>query len=175
MSQERERVPRPVIRPLENLQRLRHTMPAFNTRLLLCAGLVVSGVLACSSKKTGSGSQAPRASGSIVTEEDVKRNPDQSIEQILMAKVPGLWVQRTPDGGLAMRIRGQSTLLAGTAPLYVLDGMPMEAGPDGSLQGVNPYDIASIQVLKDATSTAMYGVRGANGVIVIKTKKAGKT
>jgi TonB-dependent SusC/RagA subfamily outer membrane receptor len=54
--------------------------------------------------------------------------------------------------------------------LYVIDGLPIQPGPGGSLLGINPHDIASIEVFKDASSTAYYGLRGSNGVIVIKTK-----
>ena len=58
------------------------------------------------------------------------------------------------------------------APLYILDGVPFSPSTDGGLSGINPYDIQSIRVLKDAADITMYGVRGANGVIVIRTKKA---
>ena len=58
-------------------------------------------------------------------------------------------------------------------PLYIVDGSPFTPGANGTLTGLNPYDIASIKVLKEATDLAMYGVRGANGVIVIKTKQKG--
>ncbi len=54
----------------------------------------------------------------------------------------------------------------------MVDGFPIKPGPNGTLSWLNPHDIASIEVLKDAASTAMYGVRGSNGVIVIKTKRA---
>ena len=70
-----------------------------------------------------------------------------------------------------MQIRGSGSLNADTQPLYVIDGVPITPGPGGSLSGINPYDIASIEVLKDAVSTTMYGSRGANGVILIKMKK----
>ena len=56
----------------------------------------------------------------------------------------------------------------------MIDGSPVEPGPDGDLVGLNPSDIESIKVLKDAASTAMYGVRGGNGVVVIKTKRPGR-
>jgi TonB-dependent SusC/RagA subfamily outer membrane receptor len=56
----------------------------------------------------------------------------------------------------------------------VVDGQVIQAGPNGSLSGINPYDIESIKVLKDPASLTMYGSRGANGVIVIKTKKGGR-
>ncbi len=91
-----------------------------------------------------------------------------------MAKVPGVWITRTADGGIAVRIRGTTSLHGNNAPLYVVDGLPIQPGPNGSLTGVNPYDIESIQVLKDAASTSMYGARGANGVIVIKTKRSAR-
>ncbi|HEV7836867.1 MAG TPA: TonB-dependent receptor plug domain-containing protein, partial [Gemmatimonadaceae bacterium] len=88
----------------------------------------------------------------------------------LASRVPGIIVDRTSDGGIAIRLRGATTILGSNAPLYIVDGIPIEAGPNGSLTGINPMDIASIEVLKDAAATSMYGVRGANGVIVIKTK-----
>lgn len=119
-------------------------------------------------------STAPPQSGTLVTAEDLQRNPTQPIEQVLMAKVPGITVQRTPDGGIAIRIRGATSVEGRQDPLYVIDGIPIEPGPYGSLTGINPYDIASIEVLKDAASTTMYGLRGANGVILIKTKQPGQ-
>jgi TonB-dependent SusC/RagA subfamily outer membrane receptor len=73
-----------------------------------------------------------------------------------------------------VRIRGATSINSSTEPLYVIDGVATQPGPNGSLPGVHPYDIETIQVLKDAASTAMYGVRGANGVIVIKTKQASR-
>jgi len=87
-----------------------------------------------------------------------------------MSRVPGVWISRTADGGIAIRIRGTSSLMGNTEPLYIIDDVPINPGPNGALTGINPHDIASIEVVKDATGTAMYGVRGANGVIIIKTK-----
>ena len=78
---------------------------------------------------------------------------------------------QAPGGGIAVRIRGASSFNGSNEPLYVLDGFPMTPGPGGALTGINPYDIASIDVLKDAASTAIYGSRGANGVILIETKR----
>jgi TonB-dependent SusC/RagA subfamily outer membrane receptor len=87
-----------------------------------------------------------------------------------MARIPGIWVTRTADGGVAIRIRGGTSILGNNEPLYIIDGVPIEPGPNGALTGINPNDIASIEVLKDAASTTLYGMRGANGVIIIKTK-----
>jgi len=111
------------------------------------------------------------APSTTVTAEDIARNPTVSIEDQLAAKYPGVWVTRGSDGGIAIRMRGTSSLSSSSAPLYVLDGIAIQPGPNGALSGISPYDIESIQVVKDATGTAMYGVRGVNGVIVIKTKK----
>lgn len=88
-----------------------------------------------------------------------------------MSRFPGVVVTRAPDGGLSVRIRGTTSIHGSNEPLYVIDGMAIRPGPGGSLEGINPYDIESIEVLKDAASTTMYGMRGANGVIVIKTKR----
>jgi TonB-dependent SusC/RagA subfamily outer membrane receptor len=69
-----------------------------------------------------------------------------------------------------VRIRGPASFYASGEPLYVLDGSPIEAGPGGALSGINPWDIESIRVLKNPGDTAIYGMRGVNGVIVITTK-----
>jgi TonB-dependent SusC/RagA subfamily outer membrane receptor len=108
--------------------------------------------------------------GTTVTSDDLDRSPVQSIERTLQARVAGVMITRTPDGGISVRIRGATTINGSTEPLYVIDGLPIQPGPGGSLVGLNPHDIASIEVLKDAASLAFYGLRGANGVILIKTK-----
>ncbi len=110
----------------------------------------------------------------IVTEDEVRRlAPGQAIEEVLMGRYPGVWVSRTASGGVSVRIRGAASFYASSEPLYVIDGIPIQAGPGGSLSGISPYDIQSIKVLKDPTDTALYGIRGANGVIVITTKRPG--
>src|SRR6266480_1019467 len=76
-----------------------------------------------------------------------------------------------PGGGIAVQIRGPTSLSLSNAPLYVVDGVPIKPGPNGTLSWINPNDIASIEVVKDPAGTAMYGVRGANGVIIITTKR----
>jgi TonB-dependent SusC/RagA subfamily outer membrane receptor len=112
------------------------------------------------------------AHGNGVSAEEIRQNPDQPIEKVLQARAPGVVVGRSPEGNLTLRIRGGSSSLYGNnAPLYIVDGVPFTPGSDGGLSGINPYDIESIRVLKDAADITMYGVRGANGVIVIKTKK----
>jgi TonB-dependent SusC/RagA subfamily outer membrane receptor len=75
---------------------------------------------------------------------------------------------------LIVRIRGTTTLSGDNQPLYVIDGMTIEPGPGGALMGINPADIEKIEVLKDIGSTGQYGSRGANGVILIRTKRGPK-
>ncbi|MGH7651253.1 MAG: TonB-dependent receptor plug domain-containing protein [Gemmatimonadaceae bacterium] len=107
---------------------------------------------------------------SIVTSKDFDRSPDESIAAVLQAHVPGITVAQTASGGLSVQIRGVSTFMGSTEPLFIIDGTPIQPGPNGALDGINPHDIASIEVLKDPVSLSFYGVRAGNGVIIIKTK-----
>jgi iron complex outermembrane receptor protein len=145
-------------------------MTSHATRILLPLGLTMTLLGGCKSGQRA-GTDAPPAPRADVTSEDIQRAPGQSIEEMLKGRVAGVTVTRI-DGGIAVRIRGASSLYASSEPLYVLDGVAIQPGPGGSLQGIDPYDIESIQVLKDPADTALYGMRGANGVIVIKTKSA---
>lgn len=140
------------------------------SRLALPCSLLVGLVAGCAHGGARTGDPAP-GSRSIVTSEDLERSPGEPIENILMSKVSGIVVTRASDGGIAIRIRGGTSLSASNEPLYIINGIAFQPGPEGSLTGINPYDIASIEVLKDAAGTAMYGVRGANGVIVIRLKQ----
>jgi len=124
---------------------------------------------------------------SIPTE--VKSQPVASPERLLQGAVAGAVVTQTsgqPGGGVSVQIRGNNSITAGSDPLYVIDGFPLnndyslnDAGvTNGSkinpLSTINTSDIESIDVLKDASATAIYGSRGANGVVIITTKNAAK-
>lgn len=109
---------------------------------------------------------------------DNKSFKDQPITQVsdaLQGRVAGVQVMSdgTPGGDIKIRVRGSSSINKSNEPLYVVDGIVRESG----LEGINPEDIQSLQVLKDASSTAIYGSRGANGVVLVQTKsgKAGQT
>lgn len=138
-------------------------------------GALVGVAVGCASG-TASAPQPSAREKSTVTAEDIERQgaTDEPLEKVLQGRIAGVTVTRAPDGGIAVRIRGASSIYGNADPLYVLDGVPIQAGPNGSLTGINPYDIESIKVLKDPAETAMYGVRGANGVILIKTKRPPK-
>ncbi len=109
-----------------------------------------------------------------VSGEDVVEIPVPRIEESLKARVPGLQINTTggqPGNTLQIRLRGNNSIQGNNNPLIVIDGMI-----GGDLFYVNPSDIESVEVLKDASATAIYGARGSNGVIIITTKKGkGKT
>lgn len=93
------------------------------------------------------------------------------LQQALQGKVAGAQITQTsgsPGADLRVRIRGSNSVYYGNDPLYVIDGVPVS---DGSLSYINPNDVESISVLKDASATAIYGARGANGVVMVTTKK----
>lgn len=126
---------------------------------------------------------------SAVSADQIKNIAASSFDNALAGTIPGLQatpVSGQPGGGVSIRIRGGSTIQGGNEPLYVIDGFPIYnssisagvatgAGTD-PLSSINPGDIESVTVLKDASATAIYGSRGANGVVIVTTKqgKAGK-
>lgn len=151
------------------------TMRTFTLRAIAMTGAAVFIASACASKKATTPTPEVREKGTVTSEEiDRQGATDQPIEKILQGRIAGVTVTRASDGGIAVRIRGATSFHGNSEPLYILDGMPIQPGPTGSLTGINPSDIESIKVLKDAAETAMYGVRGANGVIIIKTKRPRK-
>ncbi|HUP88183.1 MAG TPA: TonB-dependent receptor [Longimicrobiales bacterium] len=140
----------------------------------------------------GYGSQRARdVTGAVssVTTEALETAPVQSIDQLLQGTAPGVQVttgSAEPGGALSIRIRGTSSITGNSEPLYVIDGFPIENDIEGSAAGsggrnrvtppnplitINPSDIESISILKDASATAIYGARGANGVVIITTKQ----
>ncbi len=139
--------------------------------------------------------------GSIVSVkgDDILQPSAGSFDQMLQGKVPGVQVNQTtgaPGGNVNILVRGVSSITGGNQPLYVIDGFPIGSGGGGSdmrnygsssfsasgmanntstrinpLSSINPSDIESIEILKDASATAIYGSRGANGVVIITTKR----
>ncbi|RKR14911.1 TonB-linked SusC/RagA family outer membrane protein [Maribacter vaceletii] len=112
---------------------------------------------------------------SSVKMEDIPLKPSNSIDGLLQGQVAGVQVvspSDNPGAASVIRIRGGSSLRGGNDPLVVVDGFPI--GYAGDLKQISPQDIASMEVLKDASASAIYGSRGANGVIMITTKKGAK-
>ncbi len=109
-----------------------------------------------------------------VSEKDLRDRPMVSAAEALQGKAAGVQVVQPsgkPGGDIAVRVRGATSVLAGNEPLYVVDGVPTT-----DIRGLNPADIESLSVLKDASSAAIYGARAANGVVIITTRRgaAGK-
>ncbi|NBC27347.1 MAG: SusC/RagA family TonB-linked outer membrane protein [Bacteroidetes bacterium] len=124
--------------------------------------------------------------GSIasVSGDEIENQPVASIDGALQGRASGVFVSTpsgTPGAGITMNIRGQTSLTASSQPLYVIDGVPIISEDlsglfsggqaTNSLADLNPNDIESIEILKDASATAIYGSRGANGVVLISTKR----
>lgn len=128
-----------------------------------------------------------------VKSDDLNQGVVLSVDQAMQGRIAGVQISQSsaePGGGLSIRIRGANSITAGDEPLYVIDGLPINntpmfsgggaanipanASPKSPLNSINPNDIESIEVLKDASATAIYGSRGANGVILITTKKGSK-
>ena len=105
-----------------------------------------------------------------VSEKQIKERPVQNALQAMQGKAPGVDITTNSRPGELgdVRIRGNRSITADNDPLYVIDGIPMVAG---SIADINPNDVESMEILKDASATAIYGSRGANGVVLITTKK----
>lgn len=159
-------------------------------RLTVIAGALAAICSACGGAGTRSGGRVPDPADSVtathgskdaasdvtgavsvIREEELSRMHGGSIEEMIAGRVPGLELVRTP-GGYTFRIRGASSFMGSDEPLFVIDGMPVRAGGiSGALAMLAPQDIARIEVLKDAAAAGLYGMRGANGVVVITTKR----
>ncbi len=140
----------------------------------------------------GYGTQRKRdVTGAVVSlkAENFNKGASASLNQLISGKAAGVRVVQNsnePGGGISINIRGAGSVSAGSDPLYVIDGLPLDNTPPitgtgrnyvgtntprSPLNSINPNDIESIEILKDASATAIYGSRGANGVIMITTKK----
>ena len=124
---------------------------------------------------SGSTSSRPAQAGPAMSSmsEAPLENTQAARMEDLLARVPGLDVIRTSEHGYSLRIRGGRGMAGeNSEPLLVVDGMPVRTGGNSQiLSSLNPKDVARIEVLKDAGSTAIYGSAGSNGVIVITTKR----
>jgi TonB-dependent SusC/RagA subfamily outer membrane receptor len=123
---------------------------------------------------TGYGNQLrERYTGSAgkVDSKSIENIPMATFDQILQGRSPGLYVTAgsgQPGTSARVTIRGIGSINGTTSPLYILDGVPIESG---AFSTINPNDIETVDILKDASATAIYGSRGSNGVIVVNTKR----
>jgi TonB-dependent SusC/RagA subfamily outer membrane receptor len=111
------------------------------------------------------------AGNSKLDEKQLNQVRGSSVGQRIAGQAAGVRVSNdnSPGGAPRINIRGISSVFSGNNPLYIVDDVPMN-----NINLLNPEDIASVEILKDASATALYGVRGANGVVLIKTKKGGE-
>lgn len=106
-----------------------------------------------------------------ITAETIQELPVTNINQAIQGRIPGVLIQNNnprPGSSASIKVRGNNSIEFGANPIYVVDGTVID---DGAFNSINPDDIASIDVLKDASATALYGSRGANGVVLVTTKR----
>src|SRR5687768_14619807 len=149
--------------------------------------LVTGGVLGCgAARPTPRPSESPpdarggagrsvegegTGSVAVVDGDRLQGIPEAQLEGMLEGRVAGVQIIRLPGGGISVRVRGPGSINGDTEPLYVVDGMPVHATAERGLYWLNPADIRRIEILKDASTTSMYGVRGGNGVVLITTRR----
>jgi TonB-dependent SusC/RagA subfamily outer membrane receptor len=124
-------------------------------------------------RESGAYGEAIPARGEAVGAVSTVRKRDRAASQVgemIEISVPGAQVVRTASGGFLIRIRGAGSFLGSEEPLYVIDGMPVHVDPQRGLDWLSPHDIERVTVLKGPPETSLYGVRGANGVVVITTR-----
>jgi TonB-dependent SusC/RagA subfamily outer membrane receptor len=130
--------------------------------------LAVAMLMGCGGR---SSVEQPRPDSGL-TAEELSKQTYSRVEEMIQARVPGVQVSRQANGEYSIRIRGTTSISGNNEPLIVIDGMPVaEGGNNAALAAMNPADVARIDVLRDAQSTSFYGMRGANGVIIIATKR----
>ena len=141
-------------------------------RRLLMLAIALPLAAACGGARTPSSHPDGTAATSEIGGDQLANTQSGRMEDLL-ARVPGLEVVRASGGDFELRIRG-GRISGGTnaEPLLIIDGMQVRAGGNGqALTGMNPQDVARVEVLKDAGSTAIYGSAGVNGVVIITTKR----
>lgn len=160
-------------------------MPSVGRVSAVAIVVVTVGALGCGGTASPPPAPAPAAEGasgrslegegtgalSVVDGDDLQGRPAVHIEELIEGQVAGVQVVHHAGGGISFRIRGTGSINSGNDPLYVVDGMPVHVAPGQGLDWLNPGDIKRIEILKDASTTSMYGVRGANGVVVITTRR----
>ncbi len=147
----------------------------YPTRVLPSLTILAGLGLACARAGGGAGgtsqarpTPAPPPPASMRADESARERAT-TLDQLLAGRISGVTVSRAPGGGIMVRMGGPTSFYSGQSPLFVVDGVPVEVS-GGTLSWLDPHDIEVIQALKDPSQTAIYGVRGANGVILIKTK-----
>jgi TonB-dependent SusC/RagA subfamily outer membrane receptor len=145
----------------------------YPTRILPSLAIVATLTLGCANKvRTGDTqvlpTRPPPPPGSMKGTE-AARERSTTLAQMLQGRLAGVTVYPAPDGGVIVRMGAPTSFYGDQSPLFVVDGVTID-GRTNTLSWLDPHDIETVQALKDPSQTAIYGLRGANGVIVIRTK-----
>ena len=147
------------------------------------SAMTTTSIMAALAMAIGCAAHAPRSTDSAPAKSTTSSSSDatlsagattdhsQSMEELIASRAPGVQVIHGENGTFALRIRGLSSPSGITDPLIVVDGTVSSAPGTHGLDGINPRDVERIEVLKDAASTAFYGMRGGSGVILVTTRK----
>ena len=163
----------------------RRVRPPFARRCsFVCASFALLGCYSTSSKpapspapttvQVGYGTRDARDVHTAVRSasgEKMRQNSPRTVVDMLVGRVPGVEVRKLANGAPSIRIRGSRSVRSNEEPLIVVDGIPQHGGGQ-SLLDLSPQDVHSIEVLKDAAATAVFGSRGANGVILVSTRRS---
>ena len=163
------------------------------SRILACRGVLLGslGLMSVGACRPGAVPHSPRPSSSdVVSVGYGERSRDQvggAVQSVVLVndstpahatrveeflrRFPGVHVQRTPSGGYSVRIGGSSTFMGNQQPLFVVEGVAVHVTPERGLDWLSPADVARIDILRGPAETSIYGARGANGVIVITTRR----
>ena len=139
-------------------------------RLTACMTFIA--LAGCASHSRSAATSPKPSPANTITADDIDHAPGLSLEQLLLSRIPGLSLTRASDGHFVIHVRGSSSLAGEEEPLFVVNGIPLSTPIGGNLASINPRDIEYIRVLRDAAETALYGLRGTNGVILIKLKQS---
>ena len=146
------------------------------TRLRFIVATAVSALVlsACASRPAPPAGSAPEPGGATTSVDGGNRaaSGPLALDELLRGRAPGLQIITRPDGGYTLRIRGLNSASTGQEPLVLVDGVEVRSGAlHTALAGLTPEDIRDVEVLRDVASTSVYGMRGAGGVIIIKTNR----
>ena len=155
---------------LDSTVRDRQNGTAMQTLKLLFTGLSVVFLLSGCAASKGTGASTADDPNTI-TSDEIQETDYVDLNELIARRVPGIRISQSSTGGITVVIRGVNSFTGDNSPLYVVDGIPIEPGRDGSLPGVMISEIEEIRVYKDSAQTARWGMRGGNGVIEVKTKK----